>query len=329
MGNVTPARGNTTTLPVKDRTRPSIVQLTDKTSAGGKTSLCYLITTLAVLPQEYNGKAHGVVWLDTDGRFSAERLQSVLMHHLSKTFPELSSYESNAICHEALRHVHLFRPQSSSQLVATLVYLPGYLLGTDGSSTHFSASRSLSLIVLDSATAFYWQDRFEAEVARYEALGTDEHAGTRSPSRLSRTAEVIAELRRLQKLFDCTILFTSTPHEKSSTVNAPTHTAITTNDGWRLPQEAPRVSPWVAFATLTLSVSQDEVRQFAAQLSLDECQTDQPNRLAAVAKGRSIVSVDWRTSHTWASGVRDVLNRLDGQGSFAMRITPSGVDPEE
>lgn len=327
--NVTPVGENTATLPFKDRRRPSVVQLTDKTPTGGKTSLCYLITIIAVLPQDYNGKEHAVIWLDTDARFSAVRLQSVLIHHLSNTFPGLSSSESNAICHEALRHVHLFRPQSSSQLVATLVSLPGYLLGTGGSSTHFSASRSLGLLVLDSATAFYQQDCFEAEIARFEALRTDDHAGTRSSSRLSRTSEVIAELKRLQKLFDCTILFTSTRHEKSSTMNAAANIAVTMNDGWRLPQEAPRISLWVAFATLTLSVSQDEVRQFAVQLSLDECHRDQPNRLAAVTKRRSIVSVDWRTSDIWPIAVQDALNRLDGQGSFAIRLTSSSIDVEE
>jgi hypothetical protein len=329
VGHTTPAIRHTATSLIKQRTTSSVIQLTDNNSAAGKTSLCYLLTTLAVLPQVYSGKRQGVVWFDTDGRLSAARLRSVLMNHLITHFPTLSSCESDAICNEALRHVHLFRPQSSSQLVSSLVSLPDYLLGTGRSTTHLSALRSIGLIVLDSATAFHWQDRFETEIARFEALGTDENVGARSPARSSGTLEAISELKKLQRLFDSTILFTSTPHVKSTTTTSFADSAVTTNDGRLLPQEPPRVSPWTAFATLNLLVSQEHVRQFAAQMSLEECERDQANRLAAVAKARSIVSVDWSTSVTWASGVRDAVNRLDGQGSFAMRITSSGIAVEE
>ena len=306
-----------------------MIQLGSIHSAAGKTCLCYLLTSLAILPQAYDGKQHAAVWFDTDGRFSATRLQAVLIHYLSENFPRLSSSERMAICNEAFHHLHVFKPQSSSQLLSTLVSLPGYLLlGAVGTTAHPSASRSLSLVVLDSATSFYWQDRFEAEVARFEAMGTDENPGTRSPARLSTASEIVSELKMLQKLFDSTIIFT-TCQARTSTMTSSTVTATTTNDGRLLPQEPPRVSPWTAFATLHLTVSQEQVRQFAAQMSLEECQRDQANRLAAIAKGRSIVSVDWSTSDTWASGVRDVVSRLDGQGSFAVRITSGGIANED
>jgi hypothetical protein len=107
-----------------------------------------------------------------------------------------------------------------------------------------------------------------------------------------------------------------------------TATSITTNDRRLLPQETPRVSPWTAFATLNLSISKEQVRQFAAQMSLEECQRDQADRLAAIMKGYSIVSVDWTMSDTWGREVRDAVNRLNGQGSFAVRITSNGVDIE-
>jgi hypothetical protein len=330
-GNVrdgAPARGHTTTFPSTSRIRPSVIQLSSAHSAAGKTSLCYLITILAVLPQAFNGKACGAVWFDTDGRFSSVRLEAVLVDHLSTHFPRLDSDERIAICHDAFQHLHVLHPQSSSQLLCTLASLPGYLLGTDGTTTHFSALRSLGLIVLDSATSFYWQDQFEAEVSRLEALGTDESRGARTTTRPSRTLEVISELKGLQKLLDCTIVFTSTPPMTPRSMTISTATSITTNDRRFLPQETPRVSPWTAFATLNLSISKEQVRQFAAQMSLEECQRDQVDRLAAITKGYSIVSVDWTTSDTWGSGVRDAVNRLNGQGSFAIRITSNGVAVE-
>jgi hypothetical protein len=324
----TPARGRATTSPSTSRARPSVIQLSSTHSAAGKTSLCYLITTLAVLPQAFNGKARAAVWFDTDGRFSSKRLEAVLIGYLSTHFPRLDSDERNAICHDAFPHLHVLHPQSSFQLLCTLASLPGYLLGANGTTTHFSALRSLDLIVLDSATSFYWQDRFEAEVSRFEALGTGENRGARTTTRPSRTLEVISELKRLQKLLGCTIVFTSTPPMTSSSMTISTATSITANDRRLLPQETPRVSPWTAFATLNLSISKEQVRQFAAQMSLEECQRDQVDRLAAIAKGCSIISVDWITSDTWGSGVRDAVNRLNGQGSFAIRITSNGVAVE-
>jgi hypothetical protein len=290
--------------------------------------LCYLITTLAILPQAFNGKACGAIWFDTDGRFSSVRLETVLINHLSTHFPGLGSDERNAICHDAFQHLHVFHPQSSSQLLCTLKSLPGYLLGTNGTTAHFSGLRSLGLIVLDSATSFYWQDRFEAEVSRLEALGTDETRGDRATAQPSRTLEVISELKGLQKLLDCTIVFTSTPPMTSSRTTISTVTSITTNGRRFPPQETPQGSPWTAFATLNLSISKEQVRQFAAQMSLEECQRDQMDRLAAIVKGYSIVSVDWTTSDTWGSGVRDVANKLKAQGSFAIRITSNGVAME-
>jgi hypothetical protein len=324
----TPVRGYATIPPSTSKAKPSVIQLSSTHSAAGKTSLCYLITTLALLPQTFNGKARAAVWFDTDGRFSALRLEAVLIDHLSTNFPRLDSDERNAICHDAFQHLHVLHPQSSSQLLCTLASLPGYLLGANGTTTHFSALRSLGLIVLDSATSFYWQDRFEAEVSRFEALGTDENRSARTATRPSRTLEIISELKRLQRLLDCTIVFTSTPPMTSSSTTISTATSITTNDRWLLPQETPRVSPWTAFATLNLSISKEHVRQFAAQMSLEECQRDQVDRLAAIAKGCSIVSIDWVTSDTWRSGVRDAVNRLNGQGSFMIRITSNGVAVE-
>ena len=187
----------------------------------------------------------------------------------------------------------------------------------------------MGLVVLDSAVSFYWQERFEADVARFEAMDKDEHPGIRASERLSRTVEVITELKKLQKLFDCPIVFTSIPHAKLSTMGNPAATGTAIRHARLLPEGPPRISPWTAFATLSLLISHDQVRQFATVMSLEECQRDQGNRLAALAKGRSVVSVDWIGSHNWANGVRDAVSKVDGQGLFAFRINLSGIQVEE
>ena len=320
-GTTTPARLHTTTRKAK----PAAIQITSTHSASGKTNLLYLFATLAVLPKIHDCKGETVVWFDTDGRFSPARLNQVLLNTLTIKSPSLTSNEKATISLEALRHIHVFRPQSSSQLLSTFQQLPYYLLNL---TSHSSNLRSLDLLVLDSATAFYWQDRFKAEIARYEALGNtnDTHDAHRNPALRTKTTEIITSLKSLQKLFDCTIIFTTSSHTKAGSTTA---TNITTSDGRQLPQEAPRISPWTSFATLSLTISSVKVPQFAAQMSLEECQRDLANRLAALLKGRFIVSVDWTNSETWPSGVGDAVSKLDGNGSLALRIINGGVMVEE
>ncbi len=323
-GITTPARSNAATRQAK----PAVIQVTSTQSASGKTSVLYLLSALAVLPREYTGNGDTVVWVDADGCFSATRMNQVLLNILSPRLPSATANDKTNISLEALRHVHVFRPQSSSQLRATLNYLPDYLLNLP---SHASGSRSLDLLVLDSASVFYWQDRFEADIARYEALGTakDPLDTSRNLATPYKTSNIISALKNLQKLFDCTILFTTSSHTNLTNTRNTNNTTITTTDGRRLPQEAPRISPWTAFATLSLTISPIKVPQFAAQMSLEECQRDQANRLVAVSNGRFVVSVDWANSETWPSGVADCVGKVGGNGSFGLRITNAGVVVEE
>ena len=290
--------------------------MTSPDSASGKSNLLYLLTIFAILPIEHNGKGQTVVWLDSDGRFSATRLHQSLSTHLSTHQPSPPTQaEQDLICAEAFRHVHVFRPQSSAQLIATLASLENYLLTLQN---HFSSMRSLGLLVLDSATAFYWQDRFDAEMARLEAIGSETTAATDIPSK---TAQAIAHLKRLQKIFDCGIVFTT----NMPTIKSPGSTITPPNQ----PAETPRMSAWSAFAKLQLTMTRVPVPQFAAQMELEECARDQPNRLAAVQKGRFNVDLDRTHSETWLGHVKDAIGRLDGRGRFGVRITEKGVLLEE
>ena len=296
--------------------KPAIIQVTSHDSAAGKSNLLYLLTIFAVLPIEHNGTGQTVVWLDSDGRFSATRLHQSLSTHLSthQTSPPTRA-EKDLICAEALRHVHVFRPQSTAQLIATLASLQDYLLTLQN---HFSSTRSLGLLVLDSATAFYWQDRFDAEMARLEAIGSESTVATDTPSK---TAQMIAHLKRLQKIFDCGIVFTT----NTSTIKSTGSTVTPPNQ----PAETTRMSAWSAFATLQLTISRVPVPQFAAQMELDECKRDQPNRLDAVQTGRFNVDLDRTHGETWPGHVKDATGRLDGRGRFGLRITEKGVLLEE
>lgn len=187
-----------TLLPMQiSRWKPAIIELTSSRPASGKTNLLYYLTALAVLPTNHRGQGTAMVWFDTDGRFSATRLQEVMLGVVSLSITNEDDGESVVL--DALTHVHVFRPHSSRQLIETLDYLPFYLLD---STAHSSIRRRLGLLVLDSAAAFYWQDRFEAETARFEHPDAPR-------DKPSRAAEIITRLKKVQDEFDCAIAYST------------------------------------------------------------------------------------------------------------------------
>jgi hypothetical protein len=278
-----------------------VIGLTSTKSGQGKTNLLYYLTVISILPR----KESAVVWLDTDNRFSALRLLQVTRHHLAKSCPTLPSPDQDAIATEVLRHVHIFQPQSSTQLLNTLHSLTDYLLNTHN---HNSGPRTLSLLILDSATSFHWQDRFDSEIARLEA-----DPETPYHSQISKTLETIRLLKALQQQFDCALLYTTSSASTPSRPNSE-----------RSPD--PGVGPWTGFATVTLTLARRLVPQFAADTAMEECLRDQRQRLETLSQGRFIAAVDWNGSNAWASGVRDAIETSNRKGLFEFRVTTDGVE---
>lgn len=153
-------------------------------SGGGKTHLLYYMTALAILPRTYrgiilNGKDSAVVVLDTDCRFDFQRLTEVMSHYvisqLESSFSlsqsvngaQSSTAGKSKVIHDliqsSLSHVHIFRPRSHASLLSTVSSLPMYLFR---STSHASINRPLHSIILDSASAFFWQTRTEEDTAR-------------------------------------------------------------------------------------------------------------------------------------------------------------------
>lgn len=290
--------------------RPPVVEITSIHSAAGRTSLLYYLTALALLHKDDGGKASAVIWLDTDGRFSALRLSQVLTAIIAKNRAN-TAHPTEPLIHQALTHLHILHPQSSSQLVSMLQQLPSYLLSP---SSHQSSTRRLDLIVLDSSTTFTFQDRFEADIARLEAGTTSDPTTT-----LSRPAQIQEALRNLQSKFDCSILFTTDGAAFPHTMRTqPTE----------VPREATSISSWTAFATLSVTVQRAAVPQFAPNMSLDQCLADRAQRQEAMSKSRFVVGLDWKSSERWAPHVRKAASELPGRGVFGMRIKDHGVEIE-
>ncbi|KPI44292.1 uncharacterized protein AB675_8301 [Cyphellophora attinorum] len=295
--------------------RPPVLEITSSSSAAGKTTLLYYLTAKGLLSAEHGGKASIVVWFDTDGRFSATRLHHV-MNQLAR---KISSSTTEANISKALQHLYLFRPATSSQLLEQLTNLPTPLLDHGSSST-----RPLGLLILDSATAFRHQDRFDAELTRLEA-GADYAIRPKSPTK---TSSIIAALNAVQSRFECAVVFSTQQHTPSSgSPNAyqPEAPARAPQPANRAPDPQPPadtspVSPWTTFATLSLTTARLAVSRFAPAMSLEECLRDRDKRAEAVAQGKFSIGVDWSQGDRWPAGVRDGVSRVEAKGRVGMVI---------
>ncbi|KIY03282.1 uncharacterized protein Z520_01749 [Fonsecaea multimorphosa CBS 102226] len=321
--------------------KPATIELTSVRSASGKTSLLSHLCAVSVLPRSLGGKESTAVYVDADGRFSATRVAQMMQHYLQTHHHQQSSQaaapgttltdanvQQQTIIRSSLDHIHVFRPQSSAQMISILSSLDTYLLD---SSKHHSMHRPLGLIVIDSATAFYWQDRGDQAMAKLEA------PATANPGGPSRAAETITHLKTLQERFDCAVLVSTTSptppssHQFPSTSTRPLNEPSTTSVPTAL---APLVSPWTSYATLSLSLARLPVPQFPAKMGLDECLRDRDKRLEAVRKGRFVATLlpsSAAAANVCAGNVGSESGRGGGKGgrsAFGFGITTAGVEFE-
>ena len=105
------------------------------------------------------------VILDTQGRWRIQRLAELLRKRLRRA--NVVNASIDALVTNALRRVHVFRPESSASLAATLYRLSHY------HSAHMP-NEEVGLVGIDSVSAFYWVDRYEAEQQRLITSGSYE-----------------------------------------------------------------------------------------------------------------------------------------------------------
>lgn len=321
--------------------RAPVIEVTSPGSGDGKTSLLYYITAMGVLPPSLEGVPLGgnggaVVFLDTDFRFDASRLRGALVgiareklraqevQHGGTQDESRKAFE--LMVNECLRHVHVFRPQSSLSLLATLRSLESYLLH---STQHSSHNRRLHAIVLDSASAFYWQDRRENELLNIpgvrEERAAQQQPSSSTPSGLNNLSipqiaqETVSALRHLQHIFSCAILYTTWGLHRSSTQRH-AHDADLYSTPLSFRPHLPR--PWPTFPTLRLVVSRDAVRPFAPFMTVKETERDAPSRQAIVARGEFSVWVDMWGRDNWAAGVAE---RVVQKGAFGFWVRGGAV----
>ncbi|KAF3390568.1 DNA repair protein XRCC2 [Penicillium rolfsii] len=334
--------------------RPSpVVEISSSLSGAGKTQLLYYMTARAILPRTYGGISVGgleaaVVWMDADDRFDVYRLRNVAREILQQARQledeEMANIDTELfsdaqlteLLTSSLQHVHVFRPQSSSVLLATLCTLDKYLYDL---SRHHSASRPLHLLVIDSVTAFLWQDKLRDEVARTEEIGRS-RAEIDHQRALKRTfhlsdlyAEVVHELKRLQSRFGCAVVYTTTvssgrpPASNTSGQMGPPGPYDRPHS--QTPSLRPALpAPWGTFPVLRLVVHRDAVRPFPPAMSAHDARKDASTRQSVVRQGKFSAWVNAWGREEWPRRVIDGVNWYNG-GCFSFYVRANGVEIPE
>ncbi|KXG46608.1 uncharacterized protein PGRI_054640 [Penicillium griseofulvum] len=305
-----------------------IVEIASSLSASGKSQLLYYLTAIAILPQKHgdilvHGQEAAVVFIDTDNRFDAERLRTVARGILQRGLSgETLDLESLLV--SSLQHVHIFRPQSSSALLATIHTLDSYLFDL---SRHHSASRPLHMIAIDSVTAFFWQDRLRDEVARTEEIGRPQAEIDSERERKTRFhlsdlyTEVARELKSLQSQFQCAIAYTATVSGGRLYSSEPQgfHSQA------RVPSLRPALPAWGTFPTLRLIVHRSSVRQFPPSMTAHAATKDAPSRQSVVQQGKISAWVNPWGRDEWPRRIVEAIEAKNG-GRFSFYILDSGVE---
>ncbi|KAK2809053.1 hypothetical protein FQN50_004106 [Emmonsiellopsis sp. PD_5] len=305
---------------------PPILEITSPPSPpSGKSHLLYHLTALSILPPTYNsiplpGSSSTIIFLDTDNRFDPARLHTVAVNIVYAsatqqgiTLPKTTrdEVELDEMVRAAMGHVHVFRPQSSAGLLATVNSLEPYLL--DGTQ-HASCDRRVQAVLLDSASAFYWQDRREAEVLGIPGV-REERAGEGNQGGLSVTqmaGEIVSGLRRVQRVFGCAVVFTTWGVQGQN------------QRGFSFRPHLPH--PWPGFADCRVVVAREAVNGFPPGMSAEEAREsgDAEKRQEVVRRRVFRGWVDRWGSERWERRVWEGVER-DGVGAFEFEVTEGGV----
>ena len=299
--------------------KPPIIEITSRPGQG-KTQLLYFLITIAVLPATdpsseitLGGQNSAVIFLDTDGRFDVSRLAQIMQLYISihrasqdnklgrqdrySAQEVIADDNDAALIRTSLEHVHVCAPQSLESLLATLDTLGTYLSGFD---EQLSASRCLSAIILDSASAFYWQERRRVEDAKLPIhLQTIDPSFTEAEIKdppINPYAQLRQSLSTLSKDYLCPVIVTTRSNNRH-VISRPSEPAV--------PPELPL--PWPTFPTLRLHVMRWTVDKYPPIHSVQEALRDKMTRQGVVRRGRYEISLNYWASDTWGQRVKSAL----------------------
>lgn len=300
---------------------PPIIEITSATACSGKTQFLYYLVSLSLLPAKHNdvqiqGKEAAVVLLDLSGKFSILCLHDVMHYHIAKIHAteasSLTEEEMTSLITSSLIHLHVFRPHSTTSLLATLASIPSYLLAQP--PVHLSTNRPLGLLAINDLSAFLWQDRLSSSELE-PTIAPNPYAEKANPTPLLNDyRKLVSSLRSIQYRFSCTILATNWGLSPVTIVSGG-HRALRPH----LP------SPWNTFCTVKVIVERDRVSKFGPGMSAQEALEEGEKRWEAVEKSGFSGWLNLWEAESWREEVREGLRGLAGGGSFDFRVTDKGV----
>nr|XP_020481130.1 DNA repair protein XRCC2 [Monopterus albus] len=132
------------------------------TEGTGKTELLYHFLCRCILPQAAGGLETDVMFVDTDYSLDMLRLVGILDSRLNRALSTgtPSAGADEAALYSCLSRLLVVHCSSTSHLLLTLHFL----------ETSLASRPSLSFLLIDSISAFYWPDRCEggASIAKQE-----------------------------------------------------------------------------------------------------------------------------------------------------------------
>ena len=300
------------------RTQPKapVIEVCGANPCSGKTQLLYYIAATALLPSPCDhgqvvAKARAVVWIDTDSRFDILRFRTVLRYilHRRESSAPISSADLESIVTSCLQNFHIFRPQSSTALLATVRSIEDYLFSL---TRHYSGASPLQALILSNISAFIHQDRHEsAEDSLGSALpgpGTaTKHAGT---SYIQRYHDIVSALRKVQTVFSCTILagnIALSPLQPSSISSF-------------LRPHLPAV--WNSFCAAKIIVVRKSTPKFPPTISSEEAALEALMRRDAVMKSGFRGWVDSWGAEDWNASTKEALRKI---GDLDFEVDENGV----
>ena len=147
----------------------------------GKTQFLLNLIATCILPSTWKGQvieglAVDVVYIDTDFHFSLIRFIGILENRIKMKMQEnLFKTDADELISMSLQRLHFIRCHNSFQLLTSLYSLEQLLM----------KSPQISLLIIDSISAFYWLDRMSQ---------LDVYDNRFSSSRLAQIADLLKRL---------------------------------------------------------------------------------------------------------------------------------------
>ncbi|RUS23039.1 hypothetical protein BC937DRAFT_93082 [Endogone sp. FLAS-F59071] len=205
------------------------------------------------------GRNASVVYIDLDGRLSVRRIYRLIRRHLERRVVERRDElfaQSQAVLDpptpevyhsftlQCLRNLHIFRPTCPVSFLATVQSLPTYF------QTH--ASEHFAFVMIDSVSAFYWQDRAEDSPSSFTSISSAANLHAR---------HITAHLIHLARRWACCVLTTSwnlTIFSSATLARPPSYPPELTYRPSSLPPA------WARFADYRFVIARQNLQQYGA-----------------------------------------------------------------